>query len=150
MTPMTTRSKTLAAWLALLLGSLGIHRIYLHGRHDRLAWLYPPPTLLGLWGLLRLRDLGQDDRLAWVLIPMLGLTITAAMATAIAYALTPDERWDERHNPGRRVTSTGWGAVLAAIFGLMLGGGVLMATLAFSSAKIYEYQAGAGRGGGDS
>jgi hypothetical protein len=143
MTPMDARSKTLAAWLALLGGAFGVHRVYLRGWHDRVAWLYPLPSMLGLWGVLRLHDLGQDDHLAWVLIPLLGLAITAAMLSAIVYALTPDERWDERYNPGRSVTSTGWGAVLAAIFALLLGGGVLMATLAFSVERIYTWQADA-------
>jgi hypothetical protein len=138
---MTSRSKTVAAWTALLLGAFGAHRIYLKGWGDRVAWLYPLPSLLGLWGMLRLRSLGQDDHLAWMLIPLLGLAITAAMLSAIVYALTPDDRWDERYNAGRPLTSTDWITVMAAIVALFLGGGVLMATLAFSGAKIYQWQA---------
>ena len=49
--PPRYRSKTTAAWLALLLGSLGAHRLYLHGLRDRRAWLYPLPTLVGLAGI---------------------------------------------------------------------------------------------------
>ena len=62
------KSKTLATWLALLLGSLGLHRLYLHGPRDLLAWLHPLPTLAGLYGMARLDVLGQDDRLAWLLL----------------------------------------------------------------------------------
>ncbi|MDE2275288.1 MAG: TM2 domain-containing protein, partial [Burkholderiales bacterium] len=83
------RSKTLAAWLAVVLGWLGAHRFYLRGASDRAGWLYPLPSLLGLWGLWRVHELGQDDRLAWLLVPLLGLAITAAMLSAITYALTP-------------------------------------------------------------
>ncbi len=134
------RSKTLTAWLALLAGPLGAHRVYLHGWRDPWAWLHALPTLAGLVGVQRMRALGQDDHLAWVLVPLLGLMISVAMVTGIVHALTPDEKWDARHNPGRPVTATGWGAVLAAIAGLMVGGAVLMGTIAFSGQKFFEWQ----------
>lgn len=134
------RSKTLTAWLALLLGPLGAHRFYLHGWRDRLGWLHLPPTLAGLVGVLRMREIGQDDGLAEMLVPLLGLMISAAMITGIVHALTPDEKWDAQHNPGRPVTPTGWGPVLAAIAGLMVGGAVLMGTIAYSGQKFFEWQ----------
>jgi hypothetical protein len=92
------RSKTLAAWLAVLGGTLGLHRMYLHGLADRWAWLQVPFTALGLIGVHRMLTLGQDDRTAWLLLPLLGLSIAAAMLAAIVIALTPDERWNERFN----------------------------------------------------
>lgn len=134
------RSKTIAAWLALLLGTLGVHRLYLYGLRDRLAWCHLLPTAIGLFGVLRMRTLGQDDRLSWLLIPLLGLVISLAMLTAIVHALTPDETWDARHNPGHAVVPTGWGAVLAAIAALMVGGAVLMGTIAFSGEKFFEWE----------
>ena len=140
MTARRYRSKTAASWLALSLGTLGLHRLYLHGAGDRLAWLYPLPTVTGLVGVIRMRNLGQDDRLAWLLIPLLGLMIAAAMLTAIVYALTPDDKWDARHNPGHAVIATGWGPVLAAVASLMLGGTVLMGTIAFAGQKFFEWQ----------
>lgn len=134
------RSKTVAAWLALGLGTLGLHRLYLHGLRDRLAWLHLVPTALGLAGALRLRNLGQDDPAAWLLVPVLGLMISAAMLTAIVYALTPDDKWDTRHNPGHAVVGTGWGAVLAAIAALLLGGAALMGTVAYGGQKYFEWE----------
>lgn len=134
------RSKTVAAWLALSLGTLGLHRLYLHGPRDRLAWLHLAPTAVGLVGAIRLRNLGQDDPVAWVLIPVLGLMISAAMLTAIVYALTPDEKWDAQHNPGHAVVGTGWGAVLAAISALLLGGAALMGTVAYGGQKYFEWE----------
>ena len=136
----SSRSKTLAAWLALLLGTLGAHRFYLHGWQDRVGWLHLPPTLLGLYGLRRFRELGQDDHLAWLLVPLLGRMISAAMITGIVHALTPDEKWDARHNPGRTVTATGWGPVLAAIAGLLVGGAVLTGTIAYSGQMFFQWQ----------
>lgn len=134
------RSKTVAAWLALLLGTLGVHRLYLHGPRDTWAWLHLLPTAAGLLGVWRLRTLGQDDPLAWLLIPLLGLMISIAMLCAIVQALTPDEKWDARHNPGHTVTATGWGAVLAAIAALLIGGTVLMGTVAYGGQKFFEWQ----------
>ena len=138
--PTHYRSKTVAAWLALLLGTLGLHRLYLHGLSDAKAWLHPLPTALGVLGVLRLRTLGQDDALASLLIPLLGLMISMAMLFAILYALTPDEKWDAHHNPGQAVTVTGWGPVLAAIAALLIGGAVLIGTVAYSGQKFFEWQ----------
>jgi len=134
------RSKTLAAWLALLLGVLGLHRMYLYGLKDRWAWLHPWPSAAGFVGVMRMRELGQDDQLAWLLIPFLGTMVSVAMLTAIVYALTPDERWDQQHNPGQATTATGWGPVMAAVAALLLGGSTLMGTIAFGGQKFFEWQ----------
>lgn len=134
------RSKTIATWLAIVLGTLGIHRFYLHGLGDKLGWLHPLPTALGLLGVMRMRDMGQDDGLAWLLVPVLGLMISQAMLCAIVYALTPDEKWEARYNPGTSPRATRWAPVLGAILALMLGGGVLMGTIAFSGQKFFEWQ----------
>lgn len=138
--PPPYRSKTLAAWLALLLGSLGLHRIYLNGWLDKLAWAHVPLTTLGLVGAERMAALGQDDRLAWVLVPLLGLMLSQGALIGIVHALTPDERWDARHNPGLVPRPTRWGAVLAAIAGLLVGGVVLIGTIAFSIQRLFEWQ----------
>ncbi|MBL8347961.1 MAG: TM2 domain-containing protein [Rubrivivax sp.] len=138
--PPPYRSKTLAAWLALVAGALGLHRIYLHGMGDKLAWAHVPLTTLGLVGAERMSTLGQNDRLAWVLVPVLGLMLSQAMLFAILYALTPDERWDARYNPDQPTHPTRWGAVLAAVAALVVGGVVLIGTIAFSIQKIFETQ----------
>jgi len=134
------KSKTVVTWLALLGGSLGLHRLYLAGRRDVLAWLHPLPTLAGLVGVHRMLDLGQDDRLAWLLLPLLGLMLAQAALCAIVYGLTPDERWDARHNAGAPVHATGWGPVLGVIAALVVGAIALMATIAFSGQRYFEWQ----------
>lgn len=134
------RSKTVAAWLALLLGSLGVHRMYLYGLRDFRAWLHPLPTAVGLLGVERVRALGQDDQLAWLLIPLLGLMLSLAMLFAILYALTPDDVWQQRYNAGRPAQATGWGPVLAAVLALLVGGTVLMGTIAYGGQKFFEWQ----------
>ena len=137
---MRYKSKTLATWLALLGGSLGLHRFYLLGGRDALAWLHALPTLAGLVGVRRMLDLGQDDRLAWLLLPLLGLMLVQAALCAIVYGLTPDERWDARHNANAPVRPTAWGPVLGVIAALMIGATALMATIAFSGQRYFEWQ----------
>jgi hypothetical protein len=78
--------------------------------------------------------------LAWLLIPVLGLMISAAMLTAIVYALTPDEKWDARHNPGQAVVGTGWGAGTGGHGGAAGGRSLLMGTVAYSGQKFFEWQ----------
>ena len=132
------RSKTIATWLALLGGAVGLHRLYLKGLHDVPGWLHLLPTTLGLFGVLRMRELGQDDRLAWLLIPIGGLMIAQAALHAIVYGLTSDETWAARH--GQPVQPTGWGPVLGVIAALLIGASVLLGSVAFGIQKFFEWQ----------
>jgi hypothetical protein len=134
------KSKTLATWLALVGGGFGLHRFYLHGLSDRIGWLHPWPTLAGILGVHRMLALGQDDHLSWLLMPLLGLMVAQAMLCAIRYGLTPDERWDTQRNPGAPVHATRWAPVIGAIVALMIGAAVLMATIAFSFQRYFEYE----------
>ncbi|MBQ0936922.1 NINE protein [Ideonella paludis] len=136
----TPKSKTLATWLAVLGGTLGAHRFYLHGLKDPIAWLHPLPTLVGLAGVIRMRNLGQDDTVSWLLIPILGAMISVAMFSAILIGLTNDERWAERHGAGHGPQATGWGPVLGVVVALFLGAGVLMGSIAFGGQKYFEWQ----------
>jgi hypothetical protein len=134
------KSKTLAAWLAVAGGAFGLHRLYLHGFGNLLAWLHVVPFLAGSIGVTRMRELGQDDRLSWLLIPVLGLMVAQGMLHAIVYGLTPDERWDQRHNAGLAPRRTGWAAVIAVVIALLVGATVLMGTIAFGGQKFFEWQ----------
>ena len=135
------KSKTLATWIALIGGSFCLHRFYLHGLKDRWGWLFIAPTLVGLYGVQRMRELGGDDHLAWVLIPFLGLTLASAMLTALVLGLTPDEQWNARFNPSGPQHQTGWVTVIGIVLSLVIGAAILMATLAFSGQRYFEYQA---------
>ena len=141
MKPPRFKSKAMATWLAIIGGSFGLHRFYLKGGRDLWGWLYPGPSLLGLYGVHRMQSLGQDDRLAWVLVPLLGVTLASAMLSAIVYALDADEQWNARYNPVGPASHSGWVTVIGAIVALMLGAGVLMATIAFSAQRFFESRA---------
>ena len=134
------KSKTLATWIALIGGSLGLHRFYLHGPRDVWGWLWPVPTLIGAYGVLRVIRIGQDDPLSWALIPLLGIAVAAAMLAAIVYGLMPDEKWSLRFNHGEPVAPAGWLAVIGVVIALLLGATVLMATIAFGGQRYFEYQ----------
>ena len=138
------KNKTLAAWLAFLGGPFGLHRFYLYGRSDMLAWLLPIPTALGLYGLERAQRYGFDDPLSWVLIPLLGFTISGCALTAIVYALTATEKWNARFNPTASADAaagqTQWVTVGAVVLSLLIGATVLMSSIVFSFQHYFEFQ----------
>jgi hypothetical protein len=138
------KNKTWAAWLAFIGGPIGLHRFYLHGMKDWLGWLLPIPTLLGIWGLQRIQAYGLDDSLSWVLVPLLGFNFAASALVAIIYGLKTPEAWNQRFNPDLDPLSAGgqthWGTIAAVVLSLMIGTGVLMASLAYSFQHFFEYQ----------
>ena len=137
------KNKTLAAWLAFLGGPLGLHRFYLGGMGDTLGWLLPVPSALGLYGLQRAREFGLDDTWSWLLIPLLGCVIAACSLTANVYGLTLPDKWNARHNPQLAPDATSgssnWLTILAVICALLIGTGVLMATLAYGFEHYFTY-----------
>jgi hypothetical protein len=143
------KSKTLAAWLAFLGGPLGLHRFYLRGLGDLLGWLLPIPTALGLYGIERVQKYGQDDTLSWLLVPLLGFTVAACCLTAIVYGLMSPEQWNARFNPSAAADAspgvTRWATIFAIALSLMVGAGVLMASIAFSFQRYFEFQVEEGR-----
>ena len=132
------RSKTVATWVAVLGGVIGLHRFYLRGLRDPWGWLQAVLTFIGALGALRMRELGVDDRVAWLMVPWLGMSISAAMLHAIVTGLTPDEKWAQQHPSAQGPVSTAWGPVLGVILALMLGATALMATVAFVGQHAFE------------
>jgi hypothetical protein len=133
-------SKTVATWLALVGGSLGLHRFYLHGARDPWGWLHAVPTLVGAYGLWRMRELGVDDSLGTLLVPFLGVMLAATMLQAIVYGLASDERWAERHGTAPAAKST-WLTYAGVIVALAVGVSVAVATIAFTAQRYFESRA---------
>jgi len=138
------KNKTIAAWLAFLGGPLGLHRFYLHGLGDMLGWLLPIPTALGIYGIQRVQQFGQDDHYSWMLIPLLGFTVAGCALRAILYGLMTPEKWNARFNPQTEPEAapgrTNWFTIFAIALSLMIGTAVLMASIAFSFQRYFEYQ----------
>lgn len=143
------KNKTLATWLTFLGGPLGLHRFYLRGLSDLLGWALPIPTALGVYGIERVQQFGQDDALSWLLIPLLGFTIAGCALNAIIYGLMTREKWNARFNlqaePEHRAGATSWLTVFGVAAALMIGTGVLMASIAFSFQRYFEHQIEEGR-----
>ena len=133
------RSRALATWLAVLGGSFGLHRVYLHGARDPWAWLHPWPTLVGAYGFWRLRQFGIDDLLGSRLVPLLGAMLALSMLAAIVYGLTPAERWRVRF--GERGAGTGWVTVIGVVVALAVGATATMATIAYTAQRYFELRA---------
>ncbi|MDA8443994.1 NINE protein [Paracidovorax valerianellae] len=138
------KNKTIAAWLAFVGGPLGLHRFYLHGLSDMVGWLLPIPTALGIYGIQRVQEMGQDDHASWLLIPLLGFTIAGCALRAILYGLMTPEKWNARFNPAASPEAapgrTHWFTIFAIALSLLVGTAVLMASLAFSFQRYFEYQ----------
>ena len=141
---MKYKNKTLATWLALVGGQLGIHRLYLHGLTDVWAWLHPMVAALGWWGVERVRMYGQDDQLAWALVPLLVFTLAGTALTAIYYGLMAPEKWNAQHNPAAAPDSapgkTNWLTMAAIVCALLFGTIALMSSIVFSFQRYFEYQ----------
>jgi TM2 domain-containing membrane protein YozV len=141
--PAQTKNKTVAAWLAFVLGQFGAHRFYLFGFGDLLAWLHPLIASVGWVGVARVRSYGQDDQLAWLLVPVLGFLLAACALTAIVYGLMPAEKWNARYSdaPGHPAAGqTNWLTMGAVVFALLFGTIALMSSIAFSFQRFFEYQ----------
>lgn len=138
------KNKTLATWLTFLVGPLGLHRFYLYGLGDWLGWLLPIPTALGLYGVERVQAFGQDDPMSWVLIPLVGFTMAGCALNAIVYGLMTREKWNARFNPAAAgehpAGATHWLTIGAIVCSLLVGTTVLMASIAFSFQRYFEYQ----------
>jgi TM2 domain-containing membrane protein YozV len=128
-------SKTVATWLALLGGSLGLHRFYLAGARDPWAWLHPWPTLLGAYGFWRMRTWGVDDTRGSALL-------AATMLQAIVYGLTSDERWAARHGARPGGAGPAWPVLVAVVIALAAGASIAVATIAFTAQRYFEARVG--------
>lgn len=136
------KNKTIAAWLSFLGGPLGLHRFYLYGFGDLLGWILPIPTALGLYGIGLIQSNGVDDQLSWLLIPMLGFTIAGCALNAIVIGLTTQENWALQFNekPDHSAGKTNWFTIAAIVLSLLFGTTILMASIAFSFQRYFEYQ----------
>lgn len=93
---MTTRhkNKAFATLLTALLGSIGIHRFYLYGLQDTWAWVRLATLPLSLGSMT------MAPEVPWVFSasPLI-LSAIVSIVETLVIGLTPDEKWDARHNP---------------------------------------------------
>jgi TM2 domain-containing membrane protein YozV len=120
------KNKTFAALIAALLGSVGLHRFYLHGTRDRWGWLHAASIpLSGL--LIGLISSKIDPAFSIFLLMPLLLSALAALLEALLIGLTPDTKWDDRFNVGTgRNTASTWPLAVILVFSLAAGMGSLI------------------------
>lgn len=120
------KNKTLATALAFLLGGVGAHRFYLHGSVDRIGLLHI--CSIPLAGLVY--GVGHAPNPFYVLLPLI-LSWLAGFLEALVIGLTPDERWDARHNTASgRTSQSRWPLALLLVLTMLVGATALIATIA--------------------
>jgi hypothetical protein len=124
--PASHKNKTIATLLALLLGSVGLHRFYLHGLTDRWGWLHAVSLPLSTMLLLSNPELP----LLVNTLPLVISMLTASIETFVL-GLMPDEKWDARYNPASGIASDSrWPIALMMVVNLFFGATLLLTVLA--------------------
>lgn len=119
-------NKTLASFLAFLLGALGVHRFYLRGVQDAWAWVH----LASVPAALLIAVLAPSANRFYPILPLL-VSALAGFLEALVLGLMTDERWDALHNAGSSQRSaSSWPLALLLVATLMFGGVTLIATIA--------------------
>jgi hypothetical protein len=124
--PSPHKNKTLATFLALVLGAIGAHRFYLHGAHDRLGLLHL--CCLPVAGIVY--GAGQGPNIFWILLPIFISAITGQIE-ALVIGVTPDAKWDARQNAASgRTSHSNWVVALLLVATMLVGATLLIATIA--------------------
>ena len=124
--PTQHKNKTLATFLALTFGAIGVHRFYLRGPFDRLGILHV--CCIPLVGMVY--GAGHAPNVFWVLLPVLVSAIVGFLE-ALVIGVTPDEKWDARQNAASgRSSNTSWLVALLLVITMLVGMTVLIGTIA--------------------
>lgn len=120
------KNKTIATLLSSIAGGIGAHRFYLYGKKDTWGWVHLASIPLSL--LIRL--LTPSQQLLFIAAP-LAISTLSGFIEALVIGLTPDDKWDARHNPGSEHQSTsGWPLAILLVLTLGIGAVVLIAAIA--------------------
>lgn len=123
--PTVHKNKTLATFLALTFGFIGVHRFYLRGVHDRLGLLHV--CCLPVAGIVY--GAGHIPNVFWVLLPLF-ISAIVGYVEALVIGVTPDEKWDARHNRGsERNSQSSWVVALLLVATMLVGTTVLIGTI---------------------
>lgn len=121
------KNKTLSTLLAMLFGTLGVHRFYLYGKKDYWAWLSIASFLL--LSIAVLTKLPQSFFIIFLLFVI--VSFFAGLIGALVIGLTPDEKWDAQFNRNSgRNSNSGWTVILLVVVTFALGSTALIATIA--------------------
>lgn len=121
------KNKTLITFLATTLGGGGVHRFYLYRKRDGWAWCYLIFFLAYAAGIAYLVSIDQIGNHAMAWLPM---SVLIAFIEALVIGLTPDDKWDTKHNASLLSQSnSGWPHVVLLVLTLATGFVILVACL---------------------
>ena len=124
--PRPHKNKTLATLLAATVGAAGVHRVYLRGVRDQLAWLH----VALIAATLVLLALAPAINLFYRLLPIIASMI-AGFLQALVLGVMPDETFDAAFNPGSEGRSDSrWPLALVLVATMLVGATVLISTMA--------------------
>jgi uncharacterized membrane protein len=127
------KNKTLATFLALVLGGLGVHRFYLKSSTDRLGLLHV--CSLPVAGMVY--GLGHAPNPFYVMLPLL-VSYIVGFIEALVIGLTPDEEWDMTRNAGSgRTSRSNWMIAVLLVATMLVGTTVLIGSLSRLFDLIY-------------
>lgn len=119
------KNKTLATFLALILGWAGAHRFYLRGPLDRLGLLHL--TCLPIAGMVY--GLAPQADGFYKALPIL-VSAVVAFLEALIIGLTPDEKFDAAFNVGSgKTTASRWPLAVLLVTTMMVGTTTMIATM---------------------
>lgn len=122
------KNKTLATAFATFFGGLGLHRFYLSGVKDLWGWAHLLAAALALPAVL-----GDASMFGSFALAPLVLSMLVGFIEALVIGLTPDEKWDQRHNPDSgKESKSRWPLAVLLVLTLGIGFMVLIAALARS------------------
>jgi len=131
--PTPHKNKTFATFLAFAFGAIGAHRFYLRGAHDRLGLLHV--CSIPLAGMVY--GAAHAPNVFWVLLPLF-ISAVVGYVEALVIGVTPDEKWDARHNPqSGRSSRSNWMVALLLVLTMLLGATVLIGTIARLNDLLY-------------
>lgn len=113
------KNKTFTTLLTAVTGGIGLHRFYLYGRKDVFGWLHLISLPLSALAILMFSN-SQPLFMGMLFV----LSVLCGFLEALVIGLTPDEKWDAKHNPASgKKSESHW--VLALILVLTTGIGAM-------------------------
>lgn len=120
------KNKTIAALLATVGGTVGLHRFYLKGIRDKWAWLH----LMSLPVSLAIYFVSQHVHPFFSAMPLI-LSMLAGFVTCLVIGTTSDEKWDASYNKNAlKKSDTGWPIAVILVLTLGIGASALIAVIA--------------------
>lgn len=128
-------NKTVATLLTTLTGFLGLHRFYMYGRRDFWGWVYLAGSVLYFFLVVGHMPETPFANNYFALFP---LPIYVSVIESLVIGLTPDEKWDAKHNPHVLIPAqSAWPLAVILILTLFCGYTAFVTSIARASDLLY-------------